>query len=276
MLKPLRQNRYGFDAKLDALMAEYDPRPSRSRREHTLDKLRKALPWPETFPQLASGGGGGVSGTCDEEYFHGEAGLSGDHAGAIEDGRGEGGRHEDDVSDDGYYADDFAGDDRRDIIAEARWGEGGEQLPSRARGQTESNDAKAVADGAGAGGGRGVVGCPSSGNKYGNGDGDTSSALGRCNAREHSTGNGVEENTGKSVNAADADVEAEEVNPGSPPEPRVPPGGDGDGDDDKLAVTADTAMENDQVAVRDNQGRAGAAATGGPTKRPATGQRKAR
>ncbi|CAN0032495.1 unnamed protein product, partial [Ectocarpus fasciculatus] len=42
---------------LDALMAEYDPRPSRSLPQHALDRrLRMALPWPDITDEVVAGG----------------------------------------------------------------------------------------------------------------------------------------------------------------------------------------------------------------------------
>lgn len=270
-----------LDTKLDALMAEYDPRSSRSRREHTLDKLRKALPWPEDALQVASGGDGGGDegrggGTSDDECFRGEA-NSGDRTGELQKEGGGERRREDDVSDDdGYYADDFAVDNRRDSSPlEAGRGQGDEQLPSHTGDQNEDSDANAVADRAGASGGRGAVHCQPSGNKCGDGDGDTSSALGEGDARGHATGGGEVDSTGSGVDVAGVSVGAGEVHPGSTPKPRVPPAAGGDDDGEKCAVTL-TAKAHDEVGVGEDQGRVGVAVTEGPTKRPATAQRKAR
>lgn len=260
-------------------MVEYDPRPSRSRREHTLDMLRKTLPWPEDAPQVASSSGGGgdegrVSGTREEEYFCGEA-DSDNHAGEFEEGGGEGGRHEDNVSDDDYDADGFAGDDRQDSSPEGGWGERGEQWSSHAGHENVIVDDNAVADRAAAGGGRGVVDCQASGNNRGNGDDDTSSAQGKGDARRHSAGSGGVDSAGKGVNAADGGGGSEEVHTGSPSKPRASPVGGGDDDGERHAVAL-TAKAIDEIAVREDRGRAGAPGALGPTKRPATGQRKVR
>lgn len=256
-------------------MAEYDPRPSRSRREHTLDKLRKALPWPDDALQDAIGGDDGGdegwgSDTRDEECFRGEV-DSVNHTGEDGAGRGEGEQHEDDVSDDGYYADDFAGDDRRKSSPEAGRGEGSEQPPSHTGGHNEKNGASAVADPVGAGG----ADHPNSGNNRGNDDGGTSSALGKGGARGLLAGGGDVDSAGKYVGVACGGGGAEEVHPESPPRPRVPPVSGSDDDGKECAVKL-AAKANDEIAVREDQGQAGVAATEGPMKRPATGQRKAR
>lgn len=269
----VRQNR--LDTKLDALMAEYDPRPSRSRRECTLDKLRKALPWPQDAPQVASRGGdeGELPGTRDQRRFHGEVG-SGNPAGEVEEGRGEAGRHEDATSDDGYYADDFAGD-RRDNSPKGGWREGGEQLPSHTGDGNENNDTNPVVDCAGAstGGGREVVGCQPFGNDCGNSDGDTSSAIGKGDARGVTAGGGGVGSTENGVDAADSG--AEEAHAGSPPTPRASPVG-GDDDGGERRAVALTAKAIDEIAAEEDEGRASAAGAEGSTKRPATAQRKAR
>lgn len=267
----VRQNWCWLDTKLDTLLAEYDPRPSRSRREHTLDKLRKALPWPQDALQVASGcdgcgDEGWESDTRDEEHVRGEA-DSFNHIGD------DGGRHEDDVSDDGYYADEFAGDDQRDICPEAGWGEGGEQPTSHTGGQHEENGANAVDYRAGAGGSRGVVDYPNFGHDTGYGDGGTSSALGKGDAQRPSAGSGGMASTENCEDANGGGGGTEEVTPESPPKPRQVGGGDDDG---KICAVTLTARANDEVGAREDQGQAGVMATEGPTKRPTTGQRKAR
>eukprot|EP00903_Cladosiphon_okamuranus_P017074 g15733.t1 len=199
-LQSLNEARRRNARELDALMAEYDPRPSRSCREHRLDKLRKALPRPEDALLVASDVDGGDDegkggGRSDEECFRGEANTY-DHTGEPQkEGGGEGRREGDVTDDDGYYADDFAGGDRQDSSpVEAGRGQGGKQLPSHAADQSEDSDA--VVYRAGAGGGRGAVDCQASGNKCRDGDGDNSSALGEGDALGHAAGGGGGGSTG--------------------------------------------------------------------------------
>eukprot|EP00752_Nemacystus_decipiens_P001444 g1421.t1 len=252
-------------------MAEYDPRPSRSRREHTLDKLRKALPWPEDDQQVA----GGVDGGGDEGYGSGTR-DSVHHTGEGEEARGERGRPDDDVSVNGCYVDDVAGDDQLDSNPGAERGEGGEQPPSRAgRRKDESNGANAVADRAGAGGRRGVVDHPTSGSNGDSDDGGSSSAFGESDARGPLAGSRSVDNTEEHVDGGGGgggDV-AGEGHPGSPRKPRIAPVGDGD-DDGKIHAVTPKAKANDDLGAREDRGQAGVAAANGPTKRPATGQRK--
>ena len=58
------------ERKLDALMTDYNPRPSRSRRDNTFEKLRVALPMPgvsEDDSRFGADGGGYGNGILDAQ-----------------------------------------------------------------------------------------------------------------------------------------------------------------------------------------------------------------
>ncbi len=234
----------GVTRKLDALMAEYNPRPSRSRREHTLGKLRKALPWPGSAPGVATGRamGGEGGGTCDGAYLDEEVDFDG--AGEVEEGRG-GGRLGGDSNEDGFDAEDVSDGDRQAIPEGGRRGNGNQLSP---RGSGEDDGAGAGADGPGRGGGPAEAYRVSDGS-HGICGGGLGSTHGDAN-----DGAGAAETTGSGVVAPDDGGDKEEVHSGSPPTPGASPIEDG------------TDKYDGNPSVR------GAAVSN----RPATGQRKVR
>ena len=232
-------------------MAEYDPRPSRSRREHILDKLRKALPWPENARGVSTSRatGGGGSGGGGSEYIRDAPGfdIAGEAAGGRRVGRLEGAPRKD-----GYYADDVSVGGRRASPEE------GQSFPH------------AGGEGDGAGGdaeGEGRVDgpadeCQGADGKRGSGDSGLGSTHGESGCGRGAVETDGMTSTGNGVLAPDGGGDREEVHPGPPPPSSAPPSEEGaeehDGNPSVISVDGDRARD---CAI---------------SKRPATGQRKAR
>lgn len=245
----------GLVRKLDTLMAEYDPRPSRCRREHTLDKLRRALPWPESAPRVATGRamGGGGGGTRDGACLRGE--IDFDVAGEAEEKRG-GGRLGSDSNEEGFSAEHLSNGNRQ-ASPEGRRTEKGDELSPRTGG--EDDGAGADADGPGLGGGPAST-YRVSDSSHGSSDRGLSSTHGDTSDRGVETETDGVTGTGNGIVAPDDGGDENEVHPGLPPTLGASPFGDDtdkhDGNPSVLSVNGDRAHG------------------GATSKRPATGQRK--
>lgn len=243
-----------FDSvgKLDALMAEYDPRPSVSRRDHAFDKLRKNLPRQINNPTYCVGsadeGGDGVGGIHENPYDCG-AMQSKKYVGKNEGERG-GKGHEDTDTDDGYSTYDHSDGNREDNPSGGVGGVGGSQSPLRAGDHGTYADADRIV-------------------------GHIDSAQGGDNSRGGAAGSGGMANTGSDDVAAVDDLGAEEIPPESPPLTTLTAstGRGVEENDENSAVLSDKAKVG--TAVGDGRPRGGVAGGGDQTKRPVTaGQRK--
>lgn len=252
-------------------MAEYDPRPGVFRRDHTFDKLRKALPRKVNTPRSGAGVTGGVCSSSDgggsgsgmhQHPPDFEAVNSENQVGEDEAER-ELRWHEAAASDDGYSSDDRSRGDREDKLGggggggAGAGGRGGNQSPLRADGRGIEGDVDSVG---------GSIG--------------SAQVDGNCGGGAARSGGGMA-NTGNDGVAAVADDDdggpSDEVPPESSPLTTLVTASTSRGAEESDENSAElSAKANDETAVGGDRPQKGGGRGGrDQTKRPVTaGQRK--